>query len=273
MRISIICGDFQAPYHDPRATELLMRIGEELQVDDLAINGDFVDWRVMSDHFPIRGERPDLVMTLRDELLTQRGLLIELVQRIKPKRKKFTCGNHEWRLYRALSKQQNVLDLLQIPSIAEKLSVESILGLTELGFECAGEYPNGMWLFEGKPHDRNVWIEHGYFTRKHSGYLATALILDRMTNVVVGHGERLAVKWKRAIGGRRFFGAEQGNLSILAEPAGKGIYSTVPHTAPEFLDHQQGFLVLYTDRFGNFYPVPVAIFNGRAVFNGKEYEV
>jgi len=259
----LVIGDLQAPYHDPKAVEVMLQIAEDFRPYGLVINGDFCDWRTLSDHYAARDEvGPRLIPTLKEEIAVQRGLLSEIITRVKPKEIWWNDGNHEWRLQRMLFKQPTIVQLLGLPGVTETLSVRSFFNFDKYGIKYSGEYPNGFWL-------KDVWVEHGFNTSLKAGYTVSRLLDARGASVIVGHCERLAVVWKRAID-TKLFGAEGGNLSILGEKAGKGIYSTVPHTAPELMNHQQGFLIL-TRYDKMWYPEPVPIHNGVAVWRGKVY--
>lgn len=262
----LVIGDLQIPYHDPKAVEVMLRVAEDFKPDGLVINGDFCDWRTLSDHYPAIDEPGNrLIPTLKEEVQLQRDLLNEIMDRVKPKMAWWNDGNHEWRLNRMLYKFPNIVQLLGLAELATRLSVESIFSLDRLGIKHSGNYPNGFWLKKG-----DLWIEHGFNTSLKAGYTVSRLLDARGASVIVGHCERLAVVWKRNID-RKLFGAEGGNLSILGEKAGKGIYSTVPHTAPELMNHQQGFLLLtYYDK--QWYPEAVPIYNGVALWRGKVYD-
>lgn len=261
----LVIGDLQVPYHDASAVEVMLRIAEDFAPDGLVFNGDFSDWRTLSDHFPARDEPGKrLISTLKDEIAIQRDLLAEIMERVKPKMTWWNDGNHEWRLYRALFKLPSVIQLLGLSEVAAKLTVSSIFNLDKYGIKHSGEYPNGFSLKNGE-----IWIEHGFNASLKAGGTVSKLLDARGTSVIVGHCERLAIVWKRTIVGK-IFGVEGGNLSILGEKAGKGIYSTVPHTAPELMNHQQGFTTLIRYK-GLWYPEVVPIYNGTAIWRGKVY--
>lgn len=270
METALILGDVQIPCHDPLALEVATQIGEDLKPDILGINGDWVEWRYLSTHYPPR-DIDNFCKTIGEETKSARELLETLTKRVKPKKRKFfNEGNHEWRLFRALAKIPQVLELMGIEEVAKALSVEAVLGLKGLGYEYSGEYPAGTWLFNRQPQN-NVFVHHSYVTRKKAGYAAHHEIDTRLCSTITGHGERLACVWRRGLD-RRLFAAEGGNLSILGEPKrGQGIYGSVPFNQPEFMDRQQGFLVVTLD--GNeIYPEPVPIHHGKAVFRGKVYK-
>lgn len=274
MEIALIGGDFQIPCDDPLALEVFMQVGEELKPDILVVNGDWIEWRYLSTHYtprPTKEAAERFCRSVAGETKTAKEKLATLVKRVKPKKRRvFNEGNHEWRLFRALSQVPQVLELLEMEDVAKALSVEAILGLKELEFEYSGEYPSGTWLFK-RQSQNNVFVHHSYTTRKKAGYAAHSEIDTRLCSTITGHGERLACVWRRGLE-RRLFAVEGGNLSILGEPVrGAGIYGSIPFNQPEFMDRQQGFVVVYLD--GNdIIPVPVPIHHGKAIFNGRVYK-
>lgn len=269
METALVAGDFQIPCHDPSALEVFMQIGEDLKPDVLVINGDFVEFRNISLRFPARRDEK-WGLTAREEIITASGCLKEIVRRIKPKKKKFNEGNHEWRLFRVMSQIPQVLEILNLESVARAVSMEEILGLSKLGFIHSGEYPKGCWLFNRKP-ENNVFVHHSWVTRKKAGYAAHADIEGRGVSTITGHGERMAMVFKRFLD-KEVFAIEGGNLSIIGEPGkGDGIYGSVPFSAPEMMDHKQGFSIVTLD--GNdCFPEIVPIKNGKAVWRGKVYK-
>ncbi len=266
-----IWNDQQIPYHDPQAFEVALQVFEDAKLGCLVYNGDWGDYRSLSKYPAVGSDRPDMDWGLSEELERQRELLKLAQKRIKPKRAIFNEGNHEWRVRRALERDEKLVKLLDLGDVRDSVSIHSLLRLNDLGIAWSGRYPKGSWLHPSlAPHD-NVWVEHGYITRKNAGYGATALMQERMCSVVVGHCERLALIWKRALG-RDFFGIENGNLSLIGEPErGSDIYSGVPFSEQKYLNHRQGICVIYRQS-NEWWPVPVRIRDGKAWFNGRLYK-
>lgn len=269
METALVSGDWQIPCHDPLAFEVMLQIGEDLKPDRAVLNGDIVEWRHLSTHYLARA-LDKFGQSAKEETLTAKEMMLQFKRRVKPKIIDFNEGNHEWRLARAMSQSPALMQLMGIEDVRKTFSVASMLSLDSLGIKWTGEYPAGKWLFGGN-HDRDVFVHHSYTTRKKAGYMAHSEIDTRLCSTVTGHGERLAVVWRRGID-RRLFACEGGNLSILGEPVkGQGIYGSVPFNQPEMMDRQQGFVVLTRD--GNeIWPEPVAIHHGRACFRGKLYK-
>src|SRR5262245_6946293 len=247
MQSALIVGDVQAPCHDPSAFSVMLQIAEALKPTICTANGDWVEFRHLSMRYPAT-KGAEFGATAKDELDTAKGLLAEFGRACGKKcRKHFNEGNHEWRLFRALSRVDQVLQILELEGVAKALSVEAVFGLKELGFTHSGEYPKGHWLFDIQP-TKNVYVHHGYLVRQKAGYQANAEIDKRMVSTVTGHGERLGVAWRRDLSNRHIIGVEGGNLSLLGEPGkGDGIYTTAPFSDPEMLDRCQGFTVIYQD--------------------------
>jgi hypothetical protein len=271
---AVIVGDVQAPLQDSRAWDVAMQIVEDLKPTHASANGDWVEFRHLSMRYPaLKGDQgKQLGATAAEEAATAKGLLSEFGKACGPKCKKFfNAGNHEWRLFRALSNIPQILEIMNLPKVAEALCVEAVFGLKELGFRYSGEYPAGHWLFDLQPH-RNVYVHHGYMVRQKAGYQASAETDKRMVSTVTGHGERMGVVWRRDITDRRIFSVEGGNLSRLGEPGiGAGIYTSCPFNQPEYLDRQQGLTVIYQDG-DQISPVCIPIHHGKAIFQGKLYK-
>jgi len=262
----LFAGDFQVPYHDPKAVEVFMQIGEVLKPHTLTINGDFGDWNVLSTRFPQRRDEPTIVATLREEIEEQRALLKQIVKRIKPAQKFWNDGNHEFRLIRELRRDSVISQLLTVEKITKALTVEAVLGLSDFGFKHHGEYCTGFWLRKTRDHINDVWVEHGRFIRKKSGAGADAHMQDIFHNTVTGHGHRPAAVYKHT-GDRDFFGVEGGSLMDVK----RAVYSTYPHNTPDLMNHQQGFAIVTYDA-GLFGVELVHIVNGKSWFRGKLYK-
>lgn len=272
MDTTIILSDFQSPYHDPDAVEVALQIAEEVKPTCLILNGDFADFHTCG-RWPVVPSA-QVLDDFSEELERARTLLKSIRKRIPVRDCRFNSGNHEWRLERLFMRDMQMVRILGEKRIADATSINTLLELPALKIRFTGQYPTGTWIKDLKavPAEKNVYAEHGYKTRKKSGYTASANLEDRMTNSITGHVERLGVVWRKAVGNRRFFAAEGGCLSRIGEP-GKGdrIYSGVPFSEPEFADHHQGLLVIYYDQ-GQWFPYPVIIQNGTAVWNGRKYK-
>ena len=77
-----------------------------------------------------------------------------------------------------------------------------------------------------------------------------------------GHCEKLAGPLWRHVIGRDYFAIENGNLSRIGVPGlGDGLYSGLPHSEPEYMNHQQGLtLLVYAEN--KWFPQTVRIKDG-----------
>jgi hypothetical protein len=274
-----IWNDQQIPFEDPRAFSVAVQIFADAKLHTLIDNGDWGDYQSLGTH--AKGDRDDLYLPLQLEIKRQRERYAESHKAIKPKVRKFTDGNHEWRIARAFQKDPRLaakvleikFDDLRITSIRDALSTPGILEFHKFGTIWAGPYPKGIWLLEGgADNPKNVYVHHGYTARKKSGYTVTGQMDDHWCSQVVGHCERLAGPiWTRRMG-RDFFGIENGNVSMIGEPnLGDGIYAGIPFSDPKLMNHRQGITIIYEDG-GELWPFSIRIVNGKAHFNGKLYK-
>lgn len=266
-----IAGDFQIPYHSPKAVSVCAQICHDAKLTTMTLNGDIWDCRKLAQKYPSDdGAAEVLLSTMTEELERGKTVVHEFVRHVKAKKWRLISGNHEYRLWRAMTLSPATLQLMGVKSVRHALSVLALYDLEKFKFEYAGEYPRGLWLADLPP-DQNVWVEHGYIARKRSGYTASALMQERMTSVVCGHVERLALITQAALG-RGFFGIEGGNLSCIGVPGeGDNIYTGIPHSVPDYMNHTQGFAIIHRDGH-TWFPEIVKIADGKAYWNGKLYK-
>lgn len=277
-----VINDLQIPRHDPLAVEVATQIIADFKPDILDLNGDQTDFISLSAYPSIKVAPDETICELSEEIERTNTILRDIVKRTKVKRVKWKNGNHEWRLLRALSQVSDtrVKKILELTGVKKAWSYESLFEFGKMGakVEFAGEYPNGSWLHPQLPPDQNVWVEHGYTASKNSGYTVINKMRERGCSVIVGHCEKLAGPlWEHKVGNRSWFGIENWNLSLIGIPAeggkmnGEGMYMGVPHSQPDYMNHQQGFsLLVYTN--GLWHPQTIRIAKGQAYYNGKLYK-
>ena len=272
-----VINDLQVPYNDRDAVDVARQIIRDFgPVDVLDLNGDIFDLLNLS-RFPNARTELNERMACELESEIERGveLMKDFVEETKPKRLHLKAGNHEWRLLRTISNaDQNAKKILELKAVREAYAYPNLFKFNELGVpvKFAGEYPRGLWLHPELPNHENVWIEHGYVARKKSGYTCTAVMEERMSSVIVGHCEKLAMLWRHVNGDRNLFAVENGNLSILGVPGiGDGLYSGVPHSVPDYMNHTQGFTLL-THVESQWFPELIRVVRGKAWWGGKLYK-
>jgi hypothetical protein len=272
---------YTATYHDRAAVSVFTQIAADFKPQVLDLNGDIFDLVNLSAYPQIKVLNAQAVADLDGEIDGGIDMAKALIKAINPQILHWKNGNHEWRLLRALSRvtDAGAKKILEMRVMQKAWTYENLFNFASfpIPVKFAGEYPKGMWLHPSLPPEQNVWVEHGYTASKNSGYTVTNKMNERGCSVIVGHCEKLAGPlWKHVVGSRNWFGIENGNLSIIGVPAdgahsnGEGLYQGVPHSEPDYMNHQQGFsLLTYTD--GQWFPYTVRIIKGKAHWNGKLY--
>jgi hypothetical protein len=109
----LIVSDAHRPFHDERAWNLVMSVGQWLRPHHVTIIGDFVDFYAVSSHSkdPGRKER------LTDEIDSGNAGLDEL-DRLNPAHKRYIAGNHEDRFTRYIQdKAPELFGMTDIPAL------------------------------------------------------------------------------------------------------------------------------------------------------------
>lgn len=277
-RTYILAGDFQCPYHDPEAVDILCRVGEDLREAttqlSLVLMGDFVDFSQI-------GRYPTQVMEdLRRSHEQAQSLLSDIDLRIRPNgRKIWLDGNHEERLLRQMISTPQMAQILNLPTVANAVAIPTLMKLAERCFEYVGPWGYGTWLPTDDVNSdryRSVYVEHGNMTSQKAGYSVHRHGARNMVSTVIGHCHRLGIVWHTvpSVNGQvqDFLFAECGTMSLLGVPGkGDNLYNSVPHRNPQIMNTQQGFLVLTLDEYGDWYAEAVKITRGQAFFRGRTY--
>lgn len=138
-----VFSDVHVPWHNTKALELVYHIFEELRLDEIIINGDFLDVLNVSSHGP---KHPDIYTTLEEEFEAGRLLLEELADRNPKTKIIFKAGNHCHRLDRFIIKH--------CPHFTNLLTVEKMLELKKMKIKYE-EY-NQAHNVEGT----NLFVQH-----------------------------------------------------------------------------------------------------------------
>lgn len=267
-----IWSDHQIPYVCPRAWSVALQIFHDAKLDLLIDNGDWMDCRTLTTRYPV-AYGPKMMAEMRHEVEQARSRIAESHKAIRPKRRRFNNGNHEFRIPRSFWNSPHGAQMLGIDTIANAAGIPALLHFHKYGIKWSGEYPAGTWILGGEtPSGTNdCLVTHGTISSKKAGATASRSMDDMMCNVVVGHCERLAMVWKHAVGQRDFFAIEGGNLSLFATPQGSDILTNYPFNKPDLMSKQQGLVILHHD--GNqWWPEVVRINKGRAWWQGKLYK-
>lgn len=96
-----VMNDLHIPFHDPRAVDLVLDIFEDSQVDEIAINGDLLDFYGLNQHGP---KHPNVIESLEDEFFQGLQFIEQLRDRFPNTKITLVAGNHENRLDRFVLK-------------------------------------------------------------------------------------------------------------------------------------------------------------------------
>lgn len=119
-----VFNDVHAPWHDPKALDLVLDVFEDIGIDEIVINGDLLDFYNVNSHGP---KHPDIGETLETEIYWGVEFMQNLRKRFPNQKIMFIYGNHEDRLDRFLVKQ--------VPSCYNFFSLHKMLRLEELNIE------------------------------------------------------------------------------------------------------------------------------------------
>lgn len=240
--------DTHAPYHDKKAFDLMLQVAKDFKPDTIVVLGDFVDCADASSH----AINEICAMSL-DQEIESASELLEKVEALKPKKKIYLEGNHEERLPR-LIRQNNPA----IRSLATKLNINSLLGLTKRGWE----------FFEYRDH---VKIGNRFYATHDFGSSGKGAVLQAGSvygsNVIFGHTHRLSAAYDGDIEHGTRVAINSGFLMDKKYVKYLGKVQTK--------DWQLGFSVGILDEHGYLYaqPVPIIEKNGSYFTNfwGKSY--
>lgn len=168
----IVANDFHIPFHCENGVEAWLDFCEDLQPDEIVINGDFLDCHSISS-FPKEPGDP----LLQDEIDQGKEILYDLRSRCQDAKIYYLEGNHEERLHRLMKEKEGLYQL-------EAISLQNLLDMEELDI-IYRPYMEAVQLNE-------LTVVHGDKSRKHSAYTAKAMIVDKgYRSVIIGHTHRL----------------------------------------------------------------------------------
>jgi len=234
--------DTHNPFHDKRAVSVALKALAKFKPDVLVLLGDIMDTYSLSRHEKL----PTRSVKYIDELNSTKELLKKITKAAPKARKIFLCGNHEKRLLSYLAQKA--------PELYESFSIESELGLDELGFEYC---PYGDHMFIGKlvvTHD----VGHCGINAHKQSLSATGM------SVAIGHTHRQSMVIEHTLGtGELITGAMCGWLG-----SNEAMSEYVPQSKIQrFAIH--GFAVAHLFPDGTPVISLVPIIKGKCILNGE----
>ena len=97
----IVFSDNHGPWDDPRLTDLVLDIGQDINCTHVFLNGDILDFYSLNQHGP---KHPDVPERLEDEMHWGLEFIKKLRKKFPKQKIIFNAGNHEYRLDRFILK-------------------------------------------------------------------------------------------------------------------------------------------------------------------------
>ncbi len=247
------------PFHDRRVLDLALQIAQAEDIDHISFGGDCLDLSEWSNKFL---PEPEFYWVTQPALLEWSWWLTQFRMAQPGAEMKTLEGNHDLRMPLLITSnlrqayQLRAVDELTLPP---SLSVPKLLSLHTLNIDYVNGYPdNGYWL------NRNIYITHGDMVRGTPGATANAITNRQAFTTIFGHIHR-----KESV--TRRLKTHEGDLIYTAFCPGAACHIDGRVPGSKSTDQwQQGIAVIeYTDDAENI--VPIAIQDGRAIYNGKQW--
>lgn len=166
----LIVADAHRPYHDQKAWDLMLQVGQVFKPHHLIVNGDLADFYAVSSH----SKDPKRVNQLDEELVDVNKGLDDL-DRLGAVQKTFVAGNHEDRLTRYLQDRA--------PALFSSISIPKLFQLDK----------RGGWSYTPYKSDTKVGKLHITHDVGTAGRYAAYKALDTFQHsVITGHTHRMS---------------------------------------------------------------------------------
>jgi transposase-like protein len=247
------------PFHDRAALDLVRQLAELLMPEVTVFLGDINDFSGWSDKYI---NRPEFYFTTQPALIEAAWYIGLLRERTQDKVYALE-GNHEVRpetqviKHLASAYQLRPADQLDASPV---LGVDNLLGLSRMGVEYIGGYPDGeVWLND------TTRLIHGNRVRGIPGQTASAVAQQADETTIFGHIHRreMATRTIRFRGGYRTITAY--SPGCLCHVDGR-----VPGSSKTDQWQQGAAVIWYDDERSTI--VPIDIQDGAAVYNGVLYQ-
>lgn len=244
LRSVLILSDPHRPYHDQRAWDLVIKVGESFKPDVLVVNGDLADFYSVSSHSKDPRRTQQLDVEVKDV-----NFALDELDALGATDKRFIAGNHEDRLTRYLQdKAPELFTLLDIPDLFK---------LRQRG-----------WAYTPYKQDTKIGKLHATHDVGSAGRYSTYKALDMYQHsVITGHTHRLSYIVEGNVVGEHKLSASFGWLGDVEK-------IDYMHRAKAMKDWALGFGVGYINpATGIAYLTPVPIITAGGVYscvvNGK----
>ena len=248
----VVLADHQIPFHDEKAIEAVNKYMRVLKPDEVVINGDMMDFPMLSTKF----RRNHTTRYALQKDIDEGKYVLKSHTKAAPKAKfEWLEGNHELRLRSFVQEQADAFE----PLLETSLALPSLLGLRELGVEWTGGWDEGSALWERD----GLVITHGNW---HAKTTAAKNHMQYYGSVIFSHIHRPTIYAENDYTGTPHIARSIGCLCNVRGPKQPPRAGTTPGS-----DWVQGLGVIYFTK--NRYQVYTPdIIDGVLIgLDGKEY--
>lgn len=235
---TIVWGDTHAPYHDPVAVALALKIVRQIKPDRLVIIGDLYDFYAVSFY----AKNPRRRHILADEL-AEADDVVSHMAKLPVGETHITEGNHEHRLSRFIEEKAPSLTGL-------------VTGFDELLPPHWKHHHYGAVLKIGKMHYSHDFGRHGVNATRQG-------LLDVGGNICFGHTHQLGVS---------YLGQQRGDAHVALNVGWLGGLQHIDyrHQAVAKRLYMHGLGLVQEDQRGNVWATAIPFIGRRAVILGRE---
>lgn len=244
--------DSHHPYVDEEAWNVMLQAAKGFKPDVVVVLGDFIDCYQISAHQKDLKKRPSF-----EEEVASGSLALKQLESLGAPVQIYIEGNHENRLDRLLSSEETrdkLVPLIQAGAIKIQ-RIPDILDLKSRNWHYV-DYKQHFKL--GKLH-----ITHDCGKAGQNAHLDAEATFQ--SNAIIGHTHMLGYSVRGNMKGEQHVGAMFGWL-------GDPDQAEYMHRAKALRNWAHGFGIGYLDNEDNVYLVPVPIFNGKCLVEGKIYK-
>lgn len=238
-RLTIVWPDTHAPYHDPVAVALALKVVRTIKPDNLVVIGDLYDFYAVSFY----GKNPRRRAILADEIAEADAEVVSSMAKLPVGETSFTCGNHEHRLDRHIQEKSPSLTGL-------------VTDIREILPQKWEYHPYGTTVKIGKMHYSHDFGRHGISAGRQG-------LLDVGGNICFGHTHQLGVS---------YLGQQRGDAHVALNVGWLGGLQHIDyrHQATAKRLYMHGLGVVQEDARGNVWATAVPFIGRRCVVLGQE---
>jgi hypothetical protein len=246
IKCALIIPDCHIPYENKRAYNLMLKVAKDLKPSEIVILGDYADFYWATSH----GKHPDMLRTFKDEIKAINHRLDEMDELFPSSKKRYLCGNHEYRMERYL--QEKAPELFGYVRYSELFELD--------------KRPNWSWHAYGPNQRLQIMNSKLYARHEPLANTAGGTAHKAMCSLIYGHIHRIEESHIVSMDGKNHVCFSVG---WLGDKRKEKIYGYVKNHH----QWQLGFGLVYVDASTRyFYHEKIHILdNMTCVVNGKQY--